>query len=114
MSNTSRLLLRLAIAFAFLYVAYGFWTHPSNWVGYFPAFVKGFGLAENVLIMLLAGFHLIIGLWILSGWKIFLPSLLAAVFLGSVVYFNRSQLDILFRDISLALAALALAFNRGG
>ena len=114
MSKTSSLLLRIALAFAFLYVAYGFWTHLSTWVGYLPAFVKGFGLAENVLIMLLAGFHLIIGLWILSGWKIFLSSLIAAAFLGAVVYFNQNQLNILFRDISLALAALALAFNRGG
>ena len=113
MSNISRLLLRLAIAFAFLYVAYGFWTHSSNWVGYLPAFVKGLGLGENVLIMLFAGFHLIIGLWILSGWRIFIPSLLAAVFLGAIVYFNLNQLNVLFRDVSLALAALALAFSSG-
>jgi hypothetical protein len=61
--------------------------------------------------MLIAGFHLIIALWLLSGWRIFLPSLVAAIFLGSVVYFNQNQLDILFRDISLALVALALAFS---
>ena len=111
MSRTSSLLLRLAIALAFLYPAYGFWKHPDIWVGYIPTFVKNFWLSQDVFILLLAGIHLIIALWILSGWKIFIPSLVAALFLASVVYFNWGQLDVLFRDISLALAALALAFS---
>lgn len=111
MNKTANLLLRLAIAFSFLYVAYGFWQNPNDWIGYIPAFVKNVGLSQDVLLMLIAGFHLIVALWILSGWRIFLPSLVAAIFLGSVVYFNWNQLDILFRDISLALAALALAFS---
>ncbi len=111
MSKTSHLLLRIAIAFAFLYPAYGFWTNPGNWVGYIPAFARGFGISESVLIMLIAGLHLVIALWILSGWRIFLPSLIAAVFLGTIVYFNQNQLNVLFRDISLALVALALAFS---
>ena len=109
MSRASNLLLRLAIVFSLLYVAYGFWKHPADWVGYIPAFLHGFGLSNNVLIFALLAVHLVLALWILSGWRIFIPSILAALFLGSVVYFNLSQLDVLFRDISLALAALALA-----
>lgn len=111
MSRTSNLLLRVALAFAFLYAAYGFWQNPNDWIGYIPAFVKNIGLSQDVLLMLIAGFHLIIALWILSGWRIFLSSLTAAVFLGLVVYLNQNQLDVLFRDISLAIAALALTFS---
>ena|SRR3989344_1679583 len=111
MSRTSSVLLRLALSFAFLYPAYGFWTNPNDWLGYIPEFVRNVGLSQNVLLMLIAGVHLIIALWILSGWRIFIPCIVAALFLLSVVYFNRNQLDILFRDISLALAALALAFG---
>lgn len=114
MSRTSILLLRIALAFAFLYLAYGFWSSPNDWVGYIPAFVRDIGLSQGVLLMVIAGIHLIIGLWILSGWKIFLPSLVATVMLGTIVYFNQNQLDILFRDISLALVALALAFSSRG
>ncbi|MEK7208447.1 MAG: DoxX family membrane protein [Patescibacteria group bacterium] len=109
MSKTSSLLLRLALVFSFLYVAYGFWTNPNDWLGYIPAFVKNVGLPQDTLLLLLAAFHIVLALWLLSGWRIFIPSLVAAVFLGSVVYFNQNQLDILFRDISLALVALALA-----
>ena len=110
MSKASNVLLRIALAFAFLYPAYGFWAKPNDWVGYIPAFVREFGLSQNALLYGLMAIHLIIALWILSGWRVFIPSLLAAVFLISVVYFNWNQIDILFRDISLALAALALAF----
>ena len=109
MSKTSNLLLRVALSFAFLYPAYGFWTNPSDWLGYIPQFVRNVGLSQDVLLMFIAGVHLVIALWILSGWRIFIPSVAAATFLLSVVYFNSNQLDVLFRDISLALAALALA-----
>lgn len=111
MSRTSSLLLRLALAVAFLYPAYGFWQNPNDWVGYIPVFVKSWGISQNILIMSFAGTHVVIALWILSGWKIFFPSLGAALFLGGVVYFNQNQLPILFRDISLALVALALAHD---
>ena len=111
MSKTSNLLLRIALAFAFLYPAYGMWTNPNDWLGYIPSLVKNIGLSQDILLMLIAGLHLVIALWILSGWKIFFPSLVATVFLGSVVYFNQNQLDVLFRDISLALVAVALAFG---
>ena len=111
MGKTSSLLLRVALAFAFLYPAYGFWTNPNDWIGYIPEFARNVGLSQGVLLMLIAGLHLIIGLWVLSGWRIFIPSIIAAVFLGSVVYFNQNQLDIVFRDISLALVAVALAFG---
>ena len=107
----SNLLLRIALAFAFLYPAYGFWKNPTDWIGYVPQFVKTVGIPEGTLVLLLAVFHLAIALWILSGWRIFIPSLVAVAFLFGVVFFNANQIDILFRDISLALASLALAWE---
>ena len=107
----SNLLLRIALAFAFFYPAYGFWKNPTDWIGYVPQFVQTVGIPEGTLMILLAVFHFAIAFWILSSWRIFTPSLVAVVFLLSVVYFNRNQIDILFRDISLALASLALAWD---
>lgn len=111
MPRSATLLLRLAIAFSFLYVAYGFWANAGDWIGFVPVFVKNIGVPQAFLIDAIAVFHLVTALWVLSGWRIFLPSLVAALFLVSVVFFNFAQIDILFRDISLALAALALAFT---
>lgn len=114
MPRSATLLLRLAISFSFFYVAYGFWADANDWIGFVPAFVKNIGVPQALLIDAIAVFHLIIALWILSGWRIFLPSLAAAFFLLGVVYFNWNQMYILFRDISLALAALALALTARG
>ena len=111
MSRTSSFLLRVALAFAFLYPAYGFWNSPNDWIGYIPAFARNVGLPQDMLLMVIAVVHIVIALWILSGWRVFVPSLLAAIFLGSIVYLNWNQLDVLFRDISLALVALALAWS---
>lgn len=110
MTRTSSLLLRLSLAFAFLYPAYGLWKHPADWLGYVPEFVRNVGLSEHALLLSLAAFHLALALWLLSGWRVRLPAVLGAAALGAIVYFNLNQLDVLFRDISLALAALALAF----
>ena len=104
------LFLRIALAFSFLYPAYRFWQSPDDWVGYLPPFLKNAGIPEATILTLLAVFHIALALWLLSGWRIFLPSLVAAFFLAGVVFFNWNQIDILFRDLSLALAALALAF----
>ena len=118
MSKTPSLLLRLALAFAFLYPAYGFWKHADAWIGYIPAFVKNatilthIGVSQDVLLLLIAVFHVAIAIWILSGWRILIPSCVIALFLLSIVYFNQNQLDVLFRDISLAFVALALAFSQ--
>lgn len=107
----STLLLRIALAFVFFYPAYGFWKHPADWLGYVPVFVKNVGIPESTLLLLLAAFHLILAMWLLSGWRIFAPAIVATLFLFGIVYFNFNQLNILFRDISIALAALALAFQ---
>ncbi len=116
MSKTSSLLIRIALAFSLLYSAYGFWKHADVWLAYIPEVVKNamvvtrLGLSGGTLALALFAFHIILALWLLSGWRIFIPSLLVALFLGSIVYFNLNQLDVLFRDVSLALVALALAF----
>jgi len=47
--------------------------------------------------------------WILSGYKIFIPSIIAALLLVSIVFFNSFEFSILFRDLSIALASLSLA-----
>lgn len=102
-------LIRLAIAFAFFYPAVRIHSDPDSWLGYFPAFVKDIGIPTSFLIAGFSVVHIIIGTWILSGKKIFLPSIFATIFLGMVIFFNLNQIDILFRDVSLFLVSLALA-----
>lgn len=104
----SNLLLRVGVAFAFLYPPINALSNPDSWIGYFPKFIHG--LAPDAV--LLHGFGLIevvIALWILSGKKIFWPSLAAALMLVTIVLSNLNNFEILFRDLSIAAMALALA-----
>jgi uncharacterized membrane protein YphA (DoxX/SURF4 family) len=100
-------LVRLGVAFSFLYPPVAAYFDPYSWIGYFPSFIKGF-IPDELLLHSFGILEILIGLWILSGIRIFIPSALATLLLFLIVLFNWPQLDVLFRDISIALASLAL------
>lgn len=105
------LLLRIGVAFAFIYPAVSGFLTPDAWTGYFPPFVQTIVGDDMYLTYLLHAFgvlELIIGLWILAGRKLFVPSALATLILLLIVVFNIALLDVLFRDIPIMLMALAL------
>ena len=102
------LLLRLGVAFAFLYPPVNAIIDPYAWVGYFPSFVRDMG-PEMILLHVFGVVEVIIGLWILSGRKVFLPSAVATVMLLAIVVFNLGDFQVLFRDLCIAAMALSLA-----
>lgn len=109
-SKAADLILRIGVAFAFLYPPINALGDPQAWIGYFPPFLQQFGNALTMLYI----FGIVevgIAFWILSGWKIVLPALLAAAMLVGIVVFNLPEFQVLFRDLSIAAAALALAFT---
>lgn len=113
MKDRSILLLRIAIAFAFLYPSIDAAFHPDAWIGFFPPFLLNH--VPSALLLLAWGIgESVIGLWILSGKRIFVPSTLATLFLCAIVVFNLGALEIVFRDVSLALVAAALALESYG
>ncbi|MGH7141293.1 MAG: hypothetical protein ACREGH_01500 [Minisyncoccia bacterium] len=105
----STILLRIGVAFAFLYPPFDSLFHPDAWYGFFPPFMTGY-FSESVMLTLWGILEVVIALWILSGKKIFLPSLAAVVLLVLIVFFNFSLLEIVFRDIAIALTAATLAW----
>lgn len=108
-ARTGYLFLRLGAAFAFLYPPFSaFFGDPYTWFGYFPQFLQGY-VPDMVLLHAFGVVEIIIGLWILSGYKIFLPALAATAMLLGIVVFNFSQLDVLFRDIAIACMTFSLA-----
>ena len=104
----SFLVLRLGLAFCFIYAAIAAQINPENWVGYFPTFVQNI-LPVNILLVAWGSVEIILALWLLWGKHIFFPSLLLGLSLLGVVFLNWGELDILFRDISLALVCLSLS-----
>lgn len=107
-SFVADLILRASVAISFLYPPYAALRDPDGWVGYFPQFVSGFG-NEIFLLHTFGAVEVVLGLWILSGWRIAYPALAASALLVAIVAFNLAQFEVLFRDLAIALAALALA-----
>jgi hypothetical protein len=101
-------LLRIGVALAFLYPPLNALSNPYSWLGYFPGFVRGF-VPDMVLLHGFGVVEVIIALWILSGKKIFWPSVAAALLLVLIVGFNMTGFEVVFRDLSIAAAAAALA-----
>lgn len=108
-ARTAYLLLRIGAALAFLYPPLSaVFGDPYTWLGYFPPFLQGY-LPDLVLLHAFGAVEIIIGLWILSGYKIFIPALIATAMLLGIVVFNLPQFEILFRDVTIACLTLALA-----
>ena len=105
-------LLRGGVAFAFLYPAISAWFNPFAWIGYFPPFVFDILPFGDMTVLHLFGVtEVIIALWLLLGKKIFWPGVLAAAYWVGIVVFNLSQMDVIFRDISILAMAVALVIT---
>jgi len=109
------LLLRVGLAFAFIYPAVAAHFDPFSWIGFFPEFLRDlFSGNDTLLLYLFGASEVIIALWILIGRNVFIPSMIAALYLAAIVLLNFSLLDITFRDISILAMALALAVMEYG
>ncbi len=104
-------ILRIGLAFAFLYPPLDAVADPYSWIGYFPPFTRGY-VPDMVLLHSFGALEIVIALWLLSGWRIFWPSLLALCLLLSIVALDFADFQIVFRDLSIASIALALMASR--
>jgi uncharacterized membrane protein YphA (DoxX/SURF4 family) len=104
----AQIALRIGVAFAFLYPPLNALADPNAWIGYFPPFVKGY-VSDELLLHAFGVLEVVIALWVLSGWRIFLPSVVATAMLMGIVVFNLNNFQVLFRDLAIAAIPFALA-----
>jgi uncharacterized membrane protein YphA (DoxX/SURF4 family) len=119
--SASEGLLRIALGFAFLYPAIHAFFDPTTWLGYFPPFVtQAFDiiavplkLSDVVLLHSFGFLEIILAVWVLFGKRVRTPALIMAVLLFAIVGFNLgpANFSVLFRDVSIAFAAIALALG---
>ena len=102
-------LLRLGVAFAFIYPAVAAFFDPTSWIGFFPIFIRDMFPNEIMLLSVFGISKIAIAIWILSGKHIFFPSVLASIYLMLIIFFNIQIFDVLFRDVSILFMTLALA-----
>lgn len=106
--QTAQFLLRLGLSFVFFYAVVGSFINPENWIGYFPQFLRQH-LPSNLILILFSAYEFILGTWLLSGWKIFYPSILSALTISGIIIFNLNQMDVIFRDVAILFSAVSLA-----
>ncbi len=100
-------LLRLGIAVPFLYAAIAAALDPTSWIGFFPSWLQAI-IPGGVLLGLWSWYEVALSLWLISGKKTYYAGGLASLTLLAITVFNLGALDIVFRDVGLLLAAVAL------
>jgi hypothetical protein len=108
LSRVSDIVLRAGAAFAFLYPPIDALADPHAWIGYFPGFLLG-AVPDAALLHGFGIIEAVIAVWLLSGWRVFYPAAIATLMLIAIVLFNLPQMQIVFRDLSIAAMTLALA-----
>lgn len=101
-------LLRFGVAFTFLYASISAFANPDPWLGYFPGFIRD--RASDLMLLYTWGTgEFIIGLWLLSGYRIFIPSIAASSLMLGIFIFNFYSLYITFRNVAILCTSIALA-----
>jgi len=110
--TTTEKLLRVGVAFSFIYPPISAFFNPYAWIGYFPSWLIQISPIDTLVLLHLFGLvEVSIGIWILFGKQIRIPSFVAVLFLFCIIIFNLHQMDVLFRDIPILLMALCLTFK---
>ena len=113
MSKTANIILRVGVAFAFLYPPIDALIDPNSWVGYLPQFVRGI-VPDPVLLHGFGAVEVVIALWLLSGKRSVWPAAAAALVLVAIVVLDFAEFSVVFRDLAIAAAAVALAVDAYG
>ncbi|OGE31085.1 hypothetical protein A2631_05425 [Candidatus Daviesbacteria bacterium RIFCSPHIGHO2_01_FULL_44_29] len=108
MNSKALLVLRLGLAFVFLYASISSFLFPENWIWFIPDWMQKIIPAEPML-MAHASFELALGIWLISGKKLFYAALVAALDLLAIMLPNIGIFDTVFRDVGLLASAVALA-----
>ncbi|HEV2412645.1 MAG TPA: hypothetical protein VGS28_02450 [Candidatus Saccharimonadales bacterium] len=106
--SLARWLLRVGLAFVFVYAAVSSLIHPLVWVGYLPNLITNH-LDGTLILKLIAIYQLLLAVWLMSGRYVRYAALLGALTLAGIVISNPGQTLVTFRDVGLICMALGLA-----
>jgi len=102
-------LLRIGLAFVFLYAAASLSLNPSEGEHFLPTFVTML-MPAKLFLSLFGIYEIILSLWLLSGKWTKYSGLLAALTIFGITSLNLTDFSVLFRNVAIFFASLALAF----
>ncbi len=105
--DLAKWLLRVGLAFVFMYATVEIYIHPDNFLKYVPKFVLLF-VPLDLFLHSFAVVEVALAVWLVSGWKGEYPALLSALMMVGIVVFNIEYFHILFRNVAIGFAGLAL------
>ncbi|MEK9173327.1 MAG: hypothetical protein AAB594_02025 [Patescibacteria group bacterium] len=100
-------LLRLGLAFGFLYAGISSLANPTDWIWYVPDFTEIF-ISKNISLAIFSLVEVVMGFWLVWGKYLKYSALISALILGGITLISLNAFQITFRDVGLTLAALAL------
>lgn len=107
--NLPSLLLRVGLAFVFLYAGIASLQQPLAWEGYVPHFISSvLGITTGLRVIAIG--EIVLGMWLLVGKFAKYAAALSALMFAGIILVNLNELLITFRDVGLLFAALALYF----
>jgi len=101
------LFLRIGIVTTLFYAAIASFLNPLAWIGFIPSWIEVI-ISREIFLSVYSAYEIILGIWLLSNKKIFYASILSALTMFVIVVFNLGAFDIVFRDIAILFAAIAL------
>ncbi len=102
------IILRIGLAIPFMYAAIAAFLHPSDWVIFFPNILRN-NIKDTTLLTWWGLFEIVLSVWLVSGKRIFIPSIVATLTLASIIVINLGSSDLIFQDIPALAAALSLS-----
>ena len=104
------LLLRIGLAFVFLYAAVYMNISPEKYIDYFPKFMRDL-VPGYTLLHVFAAFEIILSFFLIIGKFNYITAVVSFITMFALTVVNLDRFPVLFRNVSIILSALALVFK---
>ena len=105
--NSARWFLRIGLAFVYAYAAVEIHLHPELFLKYVPTFVQSL-FPTGPFLLFFGIFEVALTIWLLSGKRTEYAAMISFFLISGIVVFNLQYFSVLFRNIAIAFASLAL------
>jgi uncharacterized membrane protein YphA (DoxX/SURF4 family) len=107
-SKLASLLLRIGLAFVFLYAAISAFVIPEAWIGFYPEWMREV-VPDSALLAFHSVAEIILAIWLLSGRWTFYAAVFSGLWVLGILLGTLQFFFVTFRDVAILLSAVALA-----
>ena len=107
--NIARWLLRIGLAFVYSYAAIEIKFNPGNFLKYTPGIIETI-MPIHWFLVAFSLFEILLSIWLISGKHTKYPALISFLLMAGIIIPNMTYFAVLFRNVAIALASLALFF----